>query len=598
MLCKSWLFNIVHNLKRSGSNCFITIHQQIKNIKKNSGVIFLIIILAGLGACNQHQTNETFNNPVLPGFHPDPSICRVESDYYLVTNSSEYFPGIPVYHSKDMINWRIAGHALDRPSQLNLDSVDCSRGIFAPTIRHHDGVFYILSTLIGVAEGQKGGNFILTATNPEGPWSDPYWLPDANGIDPSIFFDDDGKAYYHGNYSPELKQWNNHRNIWIQEFDLATMTLTGQRTDIINGFDYYNKGTIDGGIQSGIDFFEAPHIYKKEGLYYLVASHGGTFQNHAVSIWRSKNIFGPYESNPDNPILTHRDLPPDYEITSVGHADFVQTQFGEWWMVYLGRRPNGGAIHILGRETFLSPVDWTCEWPVVNPNGEKGRGERTHKRPKLKEHPWASNSGMYDFSDERLDPQLTFIRTTRSHWWSLTDRPGYLSIQLRPEKISKIVNPSFIGVRQTYIDGMAETDVEFVPANENEEAGIVVIRDRNNYFKFTLGQKDGESVISLLKRFNPLSEDHLEASAVIDSHRTKLRVTSEGVYYTFEYSTDDHNWKTLASRVEGSFLGMDGAGRFTGTFIGMYASSNGAYSRNAADFEYFRYTKSTQKIKN
>ena len=553
---------------------------------KGRSLIFLFVCFL---SCDQHQPDGSYNNPVLPGFNPDPSICRVGNDYYLVTNSSEYYPGIPVYHSKDLVNWRIAGHAFDRPSQFNLDSVECSRGVFAPTIRYHDGVFYVLSTLTGVAEGQKGGNFILTAENPAGPWSDPYWLDDANGIDPSLFFDDDGKAYYHGNYTPVLKKWNNHRNIWIQEIDLKTMTLTGKRTDIINGYDYYNKGTLDGGIQSGVDFFEAPHIYKKEGMYYLVAGHGGTFHNHAVSVWRSKDIFGPYEANPDNPILTHRDLPPDHELTSVGHADFVQTQYGEWWMVYLGRRPYGGKIHILGRETFLSPVDWNGEWPVVNPEGKSGRGELAHKKPEMKEHLWDSTSDRYKFSDNKLDPHLTFIRTPASEWWSLTDRPGYLRMQLRPEKISEIANPSFIGRRQTFIDGVAETEMEFIPVKENEEAGIVVLRDRNNYFKFTVGSEGEESVIRLMKRYNPMKEDDLAASVTVNTHRIKLRVTSEGVLYTFEYSTSYDHWKTLAGKVDGRFMGMEGAGRFTGTFIGMYASSNGSDSRNTADFDWFTY---------
>ena len=246
------------------------------------------------------------------------------------------------------------------------------------------------------------------------------------------------------------------------------MTLTGKRTDIINGYDYYNKGTLDGGIQSGVDFFEAPHIYKKEGMYYLVAGHGGTFHNHAVSVWRSKDIFGPYEANPDNPILTHRDLPPDHELTSVGHADFVQTQYGEWWMVYLGRRPYGGKIHILGRETFLSPVDWNGEWPVVNPEGKSGRGELAHKMPGLKE-------------------------------------------------------------------------------------------------------------VELIKSVN------------VNTPGIGLRVTSEGVLYTFEYSTSVHNWQTLTGKEDGRFLGMHGAGRFTGTFIGMYASSNGLESQNTVDFDSFTY---------
>jgi xylan 1,4-beta-xylosidase len=498
--------------------------------KIRKGWIVLALILAY--GCQGPKQGAMYENPVIPGFNPDPSICRVGEDYYMIANSSEYFPGIPVYHSRDLVNWKIIGHALHRISQLDLDSVDSSRGIFAPTIRYHNGTFYVLSTLTGAMPGKPAGNFIVTATNPAGPWSEPYWLPDAKGIDPSLFFDDDGKAYYHGNYSPDEKIWPNHRNIWIQELDLTTMKLTGERYDIIDGSDYYKKGTIDGGIEPGADFFEAPHIYKKDGYYYLVTGHGGTFQNHAVSIWKSENIFGPYESNPGNPVLTHRDLPATHEITSVGHADLVETQNGEWWMVYLGRRPYGGEYHILGREIFMSPVDWSRTWPVVNPNGLIGRGERFHPRPDLPVQEQAA-SNRDDFDTDKLDLRWYFLRTPRTNWWTLSERDGYLRIYLRPERISEPVNPSFIGRRQEDINCSVETAMEFNASADGEEAGLVVERDRRNYFIFSAGLHSGQKMVRLSKRSTDNTEDEIMASDTTGASYLRLKITAEGVYIHF-----------------------------------------------------------------
>jgi len=540
--------------------------------------LFLLAILVVFG-CSAPDKNGVFENPIIPGFNPDPSICRVGEDYYVVVNSSEYFPGIPVYHSKDLVNWEIIGHALHRTSQLDLDSVDSSRGIFAPTIRYHDGTFYVLSTLTGTMPGKPSGNFIVTAQNPAGPWSEVVWLKDAQGIDPSLFFDDDRKVYYHGNYSPAEKVWPNHRNIWIQELDLSLMALVGEKYDILDGSDYYRKGTIDGGIESGVDFFEAPHIYKKEGTYYLVAGHGGTFQNHAVSIWKSDHILGPYESSPENPILTHRDLPATHLITSVGHADLVETQNGEWWMVYLGRRPYGGEYHILGREVFLSPMDWNGAWPVVNPKGETGRGERFHPRPDIPVHNMVT-TGRDNFDSDKPDLRWYYLRTPRTALWSLTEREGFMRMYLRPEKLSEPVNPSFLGRRQEHISCSAEVRMEFEPENDGEEAGLVVIRDRRNFFIFSVGQHDDRKVIRLVKRSGDTSEDEIVASEPIETSILNLRITTEGILYTFSYAGEGGN----------RFLGMAGAGRFTGTLIGMYSSSNGEESNNYADFDWFEYS--------
>ncbi len=527
----------------------------------------------------------SYKNPIIPGFNPDPSICRVGKDYYLVTSTFEYFPGVPVYHSRDLVHWTMIGHCLQRPSQLNLDSVACSGGIYAPTLRWNKGIFYMITTLVGGKNPLK--NFIVTAKNPAGPWSEPHWIADAPGIDPSLFFDDNGKVYYSGNDSPPAKLLDKHRNIWVQEIDLNTWKLTGKRVDVLDGSDYYKKGTLDGGIESGVNNYESSHIYKKDGQYYLMIAHGGTSHNHAVSIWKSKNIFGPYEINPDNPILTHRDMPNVSDFTSTGHADLVQTQKGEWWIVYLAKRPYGGENFILGRETFMSPVNWSGIWPVVNPAGKVGKGELTHPKPDLKvdkKHRFITRD---DFNHKILLPQWTFIRTPRSQWWSLSDRPGFLRLQLRPARIQDLANPSFIGIRQGQINASATVKMEFMPTAEAEEAGLVVERDKDNYFKFTIVMESGQPQLRLVKRSSDQAVDETIAKMGVQSGSVHLKILSEGVNYSFSYSFDGKNWKVLGDKVDGRLLGMAGSGRFTGTFIGMYASSNGSKSQNHVDFDWF-----------
>jgi len=298
--------------------------------------------------------SDTFRYPILPGFYPDPSICRVGDDYWLVTSSFSYFPGVPVFHSLDLVNWEQVGHVLDRPSQLDLDGVQHSHGIFAPTIRHHDGIFYMITTLVG-----KQGNFIVTAKNPAGPWSDPYWLEDAPGIDPSLFFEEDGSVWVTGTAdSPDAAYWGDNE-IWMRELDLETMKLTGPRYGLWRG------------AAKQAHWPEAPHLYRIGEWYYLIIAEGGTEYHHAVTIARSKNLKGPYEGNPANPILTQRHLGKTASIWNAGHADLVQTQTGEWWMVCLASRPYGGHFRNLGRETFLTPVVWEDEWPVVSPGTGK-----------------------------------------------------------------------------------------------------------------------------------------------------------------------------------------------------------------------------------
>ena len=258
-------------------------------------------------------------NPILKGFYPDPSICRVGKDYYIVNSSFGYFPGVPIFHSRDLAHWEQIGNILDREEQLKLED-EISRGIFAPTLRYHKGLYYMITTNV-----TYGGNFIVTAKSPEGPWSDPYYLgEEAAGIDPSLFFDDDDKCYYVGT-RPNSKgvKYDGDWEIWVQELDLEKMQLVGQSMAIWNG------------AVRDVIWPEGPHIYKKDGYYYLLHAEGGTGPEHSISVARSKELFSWFEGCKRNPIFSHRNLGKDYPVIYAGHGDLVDDEDGNWYMVML-----------------------------------------------------------------------------------------------------------------------------------------------------------------------------------------------------------------------------------------------------------------------
>lgn len=525
----------------------------------------------------------TFRNPILPGFYPDPSICRVGEDYFLVTSSFEYFPGLPIFHSLDLVHWRQLGHVIDRPSQLCLDGLQSSKGLYAPTIRYHNGTFYVINTLVpnAVDPVPPHGNFIVTATDPAGPWSDPYWLDDAPGIDPSLLFDDDGRVWYTGNRVPPAgEDYPGHREIWLQELDLDAMQLTGPKYALW-----------DGAAKQAIHP-EAPHLYKIDGTYYLVIAEGGTDANHAATIARSKTVTGPYVSCPRNPILTHRERGFSSTIAATGHADLVQTQHGEWWLVALGVRPYSdpfgpGWHYNLGRETFLAPVSWEADgWPVVNP----GRGgiECEFSRPNLPAHPWPVAPARDDFDSDKLTFCWNFLRTTTDQFWSLTERPGHLRLRLRPEKVSEWSSPSFVGRRQQHKNFVAQAAMDFVPERAHECAGLVVFQSSDFHFRFVLSGTNGTGVIRLIRRQK--GEESILAEKPVSPGRVYLKVEAQGQAYSFSVSGDGSQWEPVAECVDGRILSTTVAGGFVGTYIGMYASSNGLPSQATADFDWFEYT--------
>jgi xylan 1,4-beta-xylosidase len=542
-------------------------------MKKFSSICLMLFCFINI--CNQPLYGQAYyNNPILKGFYPDPSICRVGVDYYMVNSSFEYFPGVPIFHSKDLVNWQQIGHVLNRPSQLNLDSVRASGGIFAPTIRFHNGTFYMITTLVGMKEG---GNFFLTAKNPAGPWSDPQWLPkEAIGIDPSLFFDEDGKVYYTGNKKPvEQAQVTRYRQIYLQEVDLKNRSFVSEKFIILEEGALHNAENT-----------EAPHLYKKDDYYYLMVAEGGTFENHAVTIFRSKNIKGPYEGNKKNPILTHRNLGLNHPITSTGHADLVDTQNGDWWMVLLGVRKYGGLHYNLGRETFLAKVEWQDGWPIVNPG--EGKILAKQLKPNLPPFNIQTENLKDDFSADTLYHYWNFLRTPRTDFWSLKKRKGYLRLNLTKEEITNLVSPSFIGRRQQDTSFRVETAIQFTPKKENELAGLVLMMNNNFQYRCEKVLSNGKFYVQLIKRFKGIEE--LINKIPVENGELIFGVQAKGQEVDF-YIKQNEKKQMLAEKTDGRILSVVNTSGFTGTYVGVYASSKGINSSNYADINWFEYLK-------
>jgi xylan 1,4-beta-xylosidase len=529
------------------------------------------------------QAQEKFLNPILSGFYPDPSICRAGDDYYLIHSTFSYFPGVPIFHSKDLVNWKQIGNILDRPEQLDVEGLGVSRGIFAPTIEFHDGVFYMVTTVV-----DKGGNFVVTATNPAGPWSNPVWLPEVNGIDPSLFFDEDGKAYImYNSESPGNKPlYDGHRTIRMLEFDYKNLKTVGPQHLLVNGGVDISKKPV---------WIEGPHIYKVKDYYYLMAAEGGTSVNHSEVILRSEKVTGPYIPYGQNPILTQRHLPNDRPnpVSATGHADLVQTHNGEWWAIFLATRPYDSGDHYnIGRETFLAPVTWKDGWPIIN--AEHELVQYSYTRPnlpesKLSDFPLNGNFRYReDFSDSKLPLYWMMLRTPRTDWYSLSKPVGSLTLDVRPEELSGNSNPAFIARRQQHITGSASALMEFKPGAENEFAGIAAFQGEKNHYMLGKTLAKGKQVVQLKTADGTvLAETPLSKKA--SKNPLYLKIDFDGGQYAFSYATKAGDWKLLQGNVDGKYLSTRVAGGFVGVTLGMYATSQGKPSAGKATFGWFDY---------
>lgn len=377
-----------------------------------------------LSMAQERNIPQMVANPILPGFNPDPSVCRVGDDYYLVTSSFAFYPGLPIYHSKDMVNWRLVGHALNENNigGFHFDGIGDNDGIWAPTIRYNRGTFYISCTA-----WRSGGNFIITATDPAGPWSKPVWVPEASGIDPTLFFDDDGKCYYVGNRYDFKQSWRGQVGIHIQEISLDTIvdgTVREKKAGIaFKAPTYRLKGEnkiISYGHASNASYAEGPHIYKINGIYYLLMAEGGSGAYHAVTVSQSKSLFGPYLPQQVNPVLTHRHMGNRYPIQNIGHADIIQTQHGEWYAICLGNRmlpipgnSNQPYACPLGRETWLTPVAFQDGQLIFAPG--VGRIDSLVCRPQL---PWTPVAESKEQWYTPLTMPSLRLKKLNNHFWN------------------------------------------------------------------------------------------------------------------------------------------------------------------------------------
>ncbi len=510
-----------------------------------------------------------YQNPILPGFYPDPSICRVGDDFYLVTSSFEYFPGVPIFHSRDLVNWRQIGHCLTRASQLPLEGCWASGGIWAPTIRHHNGLFYM-----AITNTTGGGHFCVTAQDPAGEWSEPIWV-EGKGFDASLFFDDDGKAYF---------QWYVYPlGIHQTEIDIATGRHLTEPKVIWNG--------------TGARSPEGPHLYKIDGIYYQMVAEGGTEEGHMISIARSEHVWGPWEACPHNPILTHRSL--DLPIQTTGHGDLVQAPDGNWWMVCLGTRPVGyPRYHMLGRETFLAPVTWQAGWPVVGNNGTlalemdaplpspptplpQGEGSQV---------PSPVGGGRRvradDFDSPTFGLHWNWLRNPVMNRYSLTQRDGWLRLIGSDSTLEQDTSPTFIGRRQRHFLCQVTASIDFTPQTENEEAGLVALGDAHHYYEIGINLQRGERTVFVRRKIGTLQT--VVAQTFIPDGNIQLRITADETWYTFSFATNNE-WTDLA-RGEVRYLCSEaGAAMFTGTYFGMYATGNGKPCQSPADFDWFDY---------
>jgi len=509
-----------------------------------------------------------YHNPILAGFYLDPSIVGVNGDYYLVTSSFVYFPGLPIFHSRNLVEWTQVGFALDRPSQLPVDTLGVSRGIFAPAIRYHDGTYYLICTLV-----DAGGNFLITATNPAGPWSDPIPL-DFDGIDPDIFFDDDGKSWILNNGPPdEAPRYDGHRAIWMQEYDRVARKMVGPRRVIVNGGVNLAERPI---------WIEAPHIYKVDGWYYLLCAEGGTAEQHSAVILRSRTVTGPYTPYAGNPILTQRHLDParPNPVTSTGHADFVQTPAGDWWAVFLGTRPYEGDFYNTGRETFLLPVSWENGWPTIL--HRDSTVPYSHPRPELAatRAPLIPTAGNFTYRDEFADTTLRrdwqTLRTPREEFYDLRTNPGSLQLTARPVSINERRHASFIARRQQHQAFEASTVMHYAPEVDGDKAGLVAFQNERFYFLLGVTRVNGQREVRL-ERFagdSTQSEAAVVASApwpASEGSTISLRVTATGRDYSFAYASRPGEWIVLGGPQDGTILSTKVARGFVGTMLGMYA---------------------------
>lgn len=510
-------------------------------------------------------------NPILSGFYPDPSVCRVGDDYYLVNSTFSYVPGVPVFHSKDLAHWVQIGNVLERPEQLPLDKAEMSRGIFAPTIRYNNGTFYMITTNI-----DNGGNFFVTATDPAGPWSDPVWLkaPEGQdgGIDPSLFFEGD-KCYYVGQRQKPDARFFGDCEVWIQELNLETGELVGDTTSLYTGS------------MKDCVWVEGPHIYHIGDYYYITCAEMGTCFEHSISVARSKDLFGPYENFKCNPLLTHRHLGKKCAIQNIGHGDLVDTPNGDWYLIMLGTRPIDG-ITEMGRETFIAEVIWEDGWPVVNPGIGQVQFEQEIKLPAVEDLPGAKafEKEIHITYGDSLDKRLMTFRHPKEGMYRIeaANEISLLPSDATPDNRDK--NTSYIGIRQQSFQFHVE--IKVAPfASANAKAGLLYIHGDDNYITLTVKNVNGEQIVEAIRDEKTV----LTKLGEINLGKVWENGTGEDLVLSIEgdmrKATFCVNEEIVAEGIDTAFLSSEMAGGFVGCTYGPYAVTSDESDKERVHFK-------------
>ncbi|HVJ39438.1 MAG TPA: glycoside hydrolase family 43 protein [Stenotrophomonas sp.] len=511
-----------------------------------------------------------YRNPILAGFYPDPSLVRAGDDFYLVNSSFGYFPGLPVFHSRNLVDWQQVANAIDRPGQVDLGQHELTRGLFAASISEHDGTFYITNTCFYC----DLGNFVITAKDPAGPWSDPHWLG-FEGIDPSLFFDRDGSAWVVNNGLPAGKmRYDGHRAIWLQRLDLKTLQMVGPRTVLVDAGANPSKNP---------EHIEGPHLFRHGDYYYLTAAEGGTGEQHAQMVYRSRALAGPYEAWPDNPSLSQRDLDParPAPITSAGHAQFVELQDGSWWAVFLATRPYEGNHYNIGRETFLLPVRWEDGWPRILAHGQAI--PELVQRPPLPHTPGiAPRSGPMSWRETFTATQLPLawvsINVPHTAWYT-TGGDG-LRLTPSPTPLGEFAagQPSYLAHRLQHHHATISTRVDASGLDQGEHAGLALLQNESHYYALALSREPGRSVVSLWRRDSAEQPKHgvVIASAALPAAvaSAQLRFHLAGATLQAEYAVQPDHWQVLRDDLDARVLSTQTAGGFIGTTFGPYAWRN------------------------
>jgi alpha-N-arabinofuranosidase len=505
----------------------------------------------------------TYRNPILPGFHPDPSVVKVGKDFYLVTSTFGWFPGLPVFHSTDLVNWQLIGHAIDRPGMVDYSGMGVvADALYAPALTWHDGTFYIFNTCV-----RCGGNYYITAKDPAGPWSDPVWV-EFDGIDPSLFFDDDGTAWVINNDLPVGGEtYQGHRALWVQRLDLATGKMVGPRTMVVNGGVHPEDKPI---------WAEGPHIFKHDDWYYINAAEGGTAEDHSQTIYRSRKVDGPYEAGPFNPTLTQRDLPRDRpdRVEATGHADLVKLDDGSWWGVFLATRPFADQDTLLGRETWLLPVRWVDGWPRFLEHGEPVPLEVA--KPKLPASPATDWSRWTERFDGPLSGEWLRMRNPSAiQWFALDDG---LSLVAGNDAASSKGQPHFLGRRLRHPSAEYTARFDFVPEKAGDFSGLLAIMDESSFVAagIELGS-DGRRRLVLRRKAvaeGPANGELVAAQPLSSSGEIELKLTiDKGEAAASWRSAGRGTWRKLASGVDVRHMASMNSGLFTGTMVGPYVYS-------------------------